>query len=110
MDVVVSNILARNVKETFQRKAHFRLSLNNSDKKQKDERAVDGEGGGGGGGGEDEGHKQLQHVEGGGGGRQLAFHPLDAGGVQEGADAWKWQAWKKTCSMFIMADILNSHS
>ena len=49
MDIVVSDSLAKNVKETFQQKAHFRLSLNNSEKKQKDERAVDGEGGGGGG-------------------------------------------------------------
>ena len=91
MDVVVNDGLARNVKQTFQQKAHFRLSLNNSDKKQKNERVADGEGGGGGGGGEDEGHEQLQHVEGGGGGRQLAFYSLDAGGVQEGADARKWQ-------------------
>ena len=47
-------------------------------RQKKHERVADGEGGGGEGGGHErqEGcqHWQLQHVEGGGGGGQLAFH------------------------------------
>ena len=64
---------------------------------KKHERVAGGEGGEGGGHERHEGcqHWQLQHVEGGGGGGQLAVHPLFAGGVQKGADARKWQVWNQ---------------